>query len=103
MRAVRFDKYGPIDVLQVVSGEGSLHERFPATFPSGQGSDALIDLVGGGYVDLALGNWVDPQRIDTIVDFAAAEKGVKAEGDAAGASAAVLAEGHPRGKIVLIP
>jgi NADPH:quinone reductase-like Zn-dependent oxidoreductase len=66
MRAVRFDRYGEIDVLDVVEvddpvpgpgevlvrvkaaginpGEASVrrgvfHERWPATFPSGQGSD----------------------------------------------------------------
>jgi NADPH:quinone reductase-like Zn-dependent oxidoreductase len=66
MKAVRFDEYGPVDVLDVrdvpvpepgpgqvlikvkAAGinpgeakirEGALHERWPATFPSGQGSD----------------------------------------------------------------
>jgi NADPH:quinone reductase-like Zn-dependent oxidoreductase len=66
MKAVRFDHYGDVDVLDVVDvpdpvpddgevlvrvkaaginpGEasirqGRLHDRFPATFPSGQGSD----------------------------------------------------------------
>lgn len=58
------------------------------------GVDALIDLVGSGYVTLALDELgVEPARVDTIADFAAAEqRGVKAEGNAAGASAAVLAE-----------
>jgi NADPH:quinone reductase-like Zn-dependent oxidoreductase len=57
------------------------------------GVDALIDLVGGDYVDLGLRLGVAPQRIDTIVDFGAVRsKGVKAEGNAAGASAAVIAE-----------
>jgi NADPH:quinone reductase-like Zn-dependent oxidoreductase len=55
--------------------------------------DAFIDTVGDGYVDLALELGVEPDRIDTIVDFAAVQKhGVKAEGNAAGASADVLAE-----------
>ena len=55
--------------------------------------DAFIDTVGGGYVELALDLGVAPERIDTIADFAAVQKyGVKAEGSAAGASAAVLAE-----------
>ena len=54
--------------------------------------DAFIDLVGDGYVDLALSLGVAPARIDTVVNFAAVqEHGVKAEGNAAGASAAVLA------------
>jgi NADPH:quinone reductase-like Zn-dependent oxidoreductase len=65
-RAVRFDHYGGVDVLKVVEvqrpvpghgealvrvkaaginpgessiREGRMHERFPATFPPGQGSD----------------------------------------------------------------
>jgi NADPH:quinone reductase-like Zn-dependent oxidoreductase len=98
--------------------------------------DAFIDTVGADYVDLALELGVKPDRVDTIVNFAAVEqRGVKAEGNAAGASAGVLAElaelivsgrlelpiaatfplaqvrdayqllaeGHVRGKIVLLP
>ena len=73
--AVRFERYGDVDVLQVVevprpvpgdgqvvvrvraaginpgearSARGVLHERWPATFPSGQGSDlaGVVDEVG---------------------------------------------------------
>ena len=52
--------------------------------------------VGGGYVELALELGVAPDRIDTIADFeAVAKHGVKAEGNAAGASAETLA-GSPR-------
>jgi NADPH:quinone reductase-like Zn-dependent oxidoreductase len=98
--------------------------------------DAFIDTVGSGYVQLALEFGVAPDRIDTIADFAAISRyGVKGDGNAAGASAAVLAElaalvadgeleipiaatfplaevrdayrrlaeGHIRGKIVLLP
>jgi NADPH:quinone reductase-like Zn-dependent oxidoreductase len=56
--------------------------------------DALIDTAGGDYVELALNDLgVAPARIDTIVRFdAVAQYGVKAEGNGAGASAAVLAE-----------
>ncbi len=55
--------------------------------------DAFIDTFGSGYVDLALELGVRPDRIDTIIDFAAAQQhGVKSEGNAAGASAAVLSE-----------
>jgi NADPH:quinone reductase-like Zn-dependent oxidoreductase len=55
--------------------------------------DAFIDTFGANYVQLALELGVEPSRIDTIVNFAAVqEHGVKAEGSAAGASAAVLAE-----------
>jgi NADPH:quinone reductase-like Zn-dependent oxidoreductase len=55
--------------------------------------DAVIDTNGAGYVDVALQLGVNPQRIDTIIDFpAVARYGVKGEGNAAGASAEVLAE-----------
>jgi NADPH:quinone reductase-like Zn-dependent oxidoreductase len=55
--------------------------------------DAFIDTVGSGYVQLALDLGVAPDRIDTIADFAAIGRyGVKGDGNAAGASAAVLAE-----------
>jgi NADPH:quinone reductase-like Zn-dependent oxidoreductase len=54
---------------------------------------AFIDTVGSDYVRLALDLGVDPSRIDTITNFAAVQEfGVKAEGSAAGASAATLAE-----------
>jgi len=54
---------------------------------------AFIDLVGRGYVELALELGIARDRIDTIVDFPAAQKyGVKFEGGAAAASAATLAE-----------
>jgi NADPH:quinone reductase-like Zn-dependent oxidoreductase len=98
--------------------------------------DAFIDTFGADYVQLALDLGIEPSRIDTIANFdAVARYGVKAEGSAVGASAAVLAElaglidagelevpmaatfpldqvrdafrllagGHLRGKIVLIP
>lgn len=55
--------------------------------------DAFIDTFGADYVRLALDLGVEPERIDTIVNFGAvAEFGVKADGNAAGASAEVLAE-----------
>ena len=55
--------------------------------------DAFIDTFGADYVELALELGIDPSRIDTIANFAAVEKyGVKAAGNAAGASASVLAE-----------
>jgi NADPH:quinone reductase-like Zn-dependent oxidoreductase len=55
--------------------------------------DALIDTFGSGYVDLAIGLGVAPERIDTIIDSqAAARYGAKTDGSAVGASAAVLAE-----------
>jgi NADPH:quinone reductase-like Zn-dependent oxidoreductase len=53
--------------------------------------DAFLDTFGG-YIELALNDLgVSPDRIDTIVDYdIAAKYGVKAEGNAAGASAATL-------------
>ncbi len=55
--------------------------------------DAFIDTFGANYVELALDLGVEPSRIDTIVRFdAVPQYGIKAEGNAAGASAAVLAE-----------
>jgi NADPH:quinone reductase-like Zn-dependent oxidoreductase len=87
MKAVRFDGYGGIDVLKVVDvdrpvpgagqvlvrvlaaginpGEamirkGALHSRFPATFPSGQGSDlaGIVEELGAGVTWPAVGDEV---------------------------------------------
>jgi NADPH:quinone reductase-like Zn-dependent oxidoreductase len=87
MKAVRFDAYGGTDVLRVVEvprpvpGEGqvlvrvkaaginpgeakirdgALHDRFPATFPSGEGSDlaGFVDAVGPGVAGFAAGDEV---------------------------------------------
>jgi len=86
-RAVRFDNYGGIDVLKIVeverptpgSGEvlvavkaaginpgeaairqGFLHERWPATFPSGQGSDlaGVVQETGEGVDSFKVGDEV---------------------------------------------
>jgi NADPH:quinone reductase-like Zn-dependent oxidoreductase len=86
-RAVRFDRYGDIDVLNVVQvgrprpgrgqvlvqvkaaginpGEASIrqglfHQRWPATFPSGQGSDlaGVIVELGSGVSGFAVGDEV---------------------------------------------
>jgi NADPH:quinone reductase-like Zn-dependent oxidoreductase len=55
--------------------------------------DAFIDTHGADYVQLALELGVEPSRIDTIANFEAVKRyGVKGDGNAAGASAAVLAE-----------
>jgi NADPH:quinone reductase-like Zn-dependent oxidoreductase len=119
-------------VIPVVYGDG-VADRIRHAAPT---VDAFIDTFGADYVQLALELGVSPARIDTIVNFGAVgEYGVKAEGNAAGASAAVLAElagliaagqlevpvaatfpltdvrdayrlladGHVRGKIVLMP
>src|SRR5712672_4634565 len=87
MKAVRFDEYGAVDVLKVVDvptpvpgpgqvlvqvkaaginpGEakiraGLLHDRWPATFPSGQGSDlaGVVAEVGEGVDTFAVGDEV---------------------------------------------
>src|ERR1700756_2544660 len=86
-RAVRFDRYGGRDVLYVADIEmpspgpgevvvevraaginpgeaairtGALHEQFPATFPSGEGSDlaGVVVEVGDGVIDFAVGDEV---------------------------------------------
>src|SRR4051812_31940936 len=87
MKAVRFESYGDIDVLNVVEvadplpqegevlvrvkaagigpGEamirkGFLHERWPATFPSGQGGDlaGVVEQTGPGIDDWHAGDEV---------------------------------------------
>ena len=86
-RAVRFDEYGDRDVLRVTevpmpqpaAGEvlvevravginpgeaairsGAMHERFPATFPSGQGSDlaGVVTELGPDVTDFGVGDEV---------------------------------------------
>ena len=121
-------------VAPVAYGDGLVDRIREA---ASDGVDGLGDTVGGGYVALAIDELgVAPERVDTVVDFEAAKsRGVRTEGNAAGASAAVmaelaglnasgqlevpiaatypldqvaaayaeLAEGHVRGKIVLLP
>ncbi|MET8845864.1 NADP-dependent oxidoreductase [Amycolatopsis sp. NPDC004625] len=79
-----------LGVVPVAYGEGVL-ERIREAAPSGV--QAFVDTFGSGYVELALHLGIHPGRIDTIIDWAAAEKyNVKADGNAAGASADVLRE-----------
>jgi NADPH:quinone reductase-like Zn-dependent oxidoreductase len=56
--------------------------------------NAFLDFFGGGYVQLAVTELgVPPQRVNTIIDFAAVEKfGVKAAGNRDASDTAVLAE-----------
>ncbi len=87
MKAVRFDRYGDEDVLDVrevedpVAGPervlvavkaaginpgeiairaGALHDRWPASFPSGEGTDlaGIVRAVGGGVSEFAVGEEV---------------------------------------------
>ncbi len=87
MKAVRFSEYGGSDVLRVVDvpvpepaqgevlvkvkaaainpgeakiREGQMHARFPATFPSGEGSDlaGIVTQVGPGVIGWAAGDEV---------------------------------------------
>jgi NADPH:quinone reductase-like Zn-dependent oxidoreductase len=77
-------------VLPVGYGDG-VAERIRSA--SGGKVDAFIDTVGGDYVELALELGVQPDRVDTVANFAAGPRyGVKTDGNAAGASADVLAE-----------
>ena len=78
-------------VIPVAYGDG-VADRIRAAAPSGV--DAFIDTYSDGYVELALALGVTAERIDTIVDFAAAAKhAVKTDGGtAAGPGAKVLAE-----------
>jgi NADPH:quinone reductase len=77
--------------VPVAYGDG-VAERITAA-AEGKPVVAFIDLVGRGYVELALDLGIAKDRIDTIVDFPATQKyGVKFEGGAAAASAATLAE-----------
>jgi NADPH:quinone reductase-like Zn-dependent oxidoreductase len=77
-------------IIPVTYGDG-VEDRIRAA--SGGKVDAFIDTFGGGYVELALKLGVTPNRIDTIIDFAAAAKyGVKAEGNQVAATAEVLGQ-----------
>ncbi|KHO25446.1 NADPH:quinone reductase [Mycolicibacterium setense] len=79
-------------VIPVNYGDG-LATRLRAASPWGR-VDAFLDFFGGGYVKLAVEELhVDPQRIDTIIDFPAIEQfGVQGAGNAEGSDIAVIAE-----------
>jgi NADPH:quinone reductase-like Zn-dependent oxidoreductase len=67
--------------------------RLRAAAPDGR-IDAFLDFFGGGYVELAVDELgVAPDRVNTIIDFAAAEQfKVRTAGNADAANAEVLAE-----------
>ncbi len=74
-------------VVPVAYGEGQ-EERLREAADGGL--DAFIDTFGSGYVDLAMGLGIAPDRINTIADFGAMQKQTvrsKGTSDAAGAPA----------------
>jgi NADPH:quinone reductase-like Zn-dependent oxidoreductase len=78
------------DVIPVVYGDG-VTERIRKV--SGGKVDAFIDTFGDGYVEMAIGLGVAPDRIDTIIDRTAAQEyGAKTDGSAAAANSDVLGE-----------
>jgi NADPH:quinone reductase-like Zn-dependent oxidoreductase len=79
-------------VIPVNYGD-KLADRLRDAAPHGR-IDAFLDFFGGGYVELAVTELgVAPERVDTIIDFAAVERfGVKSAGNADASDAAVLAE-----------
>jgi NADPH:quinone reductase-like Zn-dependent oxidoreductase len=77
-------------VIPISYGEG-VAERIREAAPGGV--DAFVDTFGQGYVELAVGLGVAPERIDTIIDYQSAEEhGAKTEASAAASSAEVLGE-----------
>jgi NADPH:quinone reductase-like Zn-dependent oxidoreductase len=78
-------------VIPVAYGDGVADRIRDA---AGGQVDAFVDTFGGGYVQLAIEQLgVAPDRVDTIIDYPAAEKyGAKTDASLAGASAAVMAE-----------
>jgi NADPH:quinone reductase-like Zn-dependent oxidoreductase len=79
-------------VVPVNYGDG-LANRLRDAAPDGR-IDAFLDFFGGSYVELAVTDLgVDPERVDTIIDFPAIERfGVKGEGNADASEASVLGE-----------
>jgi NADPH:quinone reductase-like Zn-dependent oxidoreductase len=78
-----------IGVASVAYGDGML-ERIKAA--AQDGVDAFIDTHGGGYVDAAIDLGVSPDRINTIIDFPAAQRhGAHTDGMSTASTADVLA------------
>ena len=78
------------EITPVAHGDG-VADRIREAAP--KGVDAFVDTFGDGYVALAVDDLGVPrERVDTVADFPAIEKfGGKGDGNAAGASADVLA------------
>jgi NADPH:quinone reductase-like Zn-dependent oxidoreductase len=81
-----------LGVIRVAYDDGALADRIREA--AGGRVDAFVDTFGGGYVRLAVEELgVAPDRVDTIIDWGAAQEyGVKMEGTAAAATPEVLAE-----------
>jgi NADPH:quinone reductase len=78
-----------VGVEQVAYGDG-LEQRLRALAP--KGVDAFIDLFGHGYVDLAIALGVPYDRIETIIDFSAADKyPIKSDGSSTAGNRQTLA------------
>lgn len=78
-------------IIPVVYGDGQEGRIREAA--GGKPIDAFIDTFGSGYVDLALALGVPKERINTVIDFQAAqEKGVKAIGTGQAGGAPALQE-----------
>ncbi|GAA1715488.1 NADP-dependent oxidoreductase [Fodinicola feengrottensis] len=78
-------------VIPVAYGDG-VADRITAV-AGGKKIDAFVDTYGADYIELALGLGVQPDRINTIINFADAQKyGTKTDGNGSADSAAVLAE-----------
>jgi NADPH:quinone reductase-like Zn-dependent oxidoreductase len=77
--------------IEPLAYDGDVAARLRAAAPDGV--TALVDTVGRGNVELAIGLGVAPDRIDTIVDWAAqATYGTQGAANLDGASPEVLAE-----------
>jgi NADPH:quinone reductase-like Zn-dependent oxidoreductase len=78
------------DIVPVTYGDGQDHRIREA---AGGKVDAFIDTFGGGYIDMAIGIGIAPQRINTIIDYEAVQRlGVQGVGTHAVANAPRLAE-----------
>lgn len=78
----------PVDYA---GGPEAVTERLRSAAPGGL--DAFLDTFGQGYVDLAVALGVSPRRVNTVIDFAAAQRhGTQAVGSAEGANAADVAQ-----------
>jgi NADPH:quinone reductase-like Zn-dependent oxidoreductase len=74
-----------------VNYEGNKKEAIAEAL-NGKKADAFIDTAGDGYVELAVKMGIRADRIDTIIDFEAAQRyKVKTDGNSVAANAGVLA------------